>query len=228
MEEKNKYNQCLLLNGYEFLDFENTKNTTLKEWLKDENFLLFIKSIPKDYIFIIKKYGIANGIFLTHKKTFEFAQKILEKVKDINFDFSYSEFEFNQNIFYALNFENKEISFTELVFSFKINSLDRESFDISNIYNKKHFIIQKDNSLITFKYKKIQSKGFNLVFLGGCKSQHYRYARPYGFFGGSIPFFIRIRRSSIISFCKGWHTGTDPYTVSCTTDNEDSDNFFHQ
>ncbi|EIZ6059212.1 hypothetical protein MP730_001719, partial [Campylobacter jejuni] len=45
-------NQCLLLNGYEFLDFENTKNTTLKEWLKDENFLLFIKSIPKDYIFI--------------------------------------------------------------------------------------------------------------------------------------------------------------------------------
>ncbi len=48
------------------------------------------------------------------------------------------------------------------------------------------------------------------------------------FFGGSIPFFIRIRRSSIISFCKGWHTGTDPYTVSCTTDNEDSDNFFHQ
>ena len=38
--------------------------------------------------------------------------------------------------------------------------------------------------------------------------------------------FIRIRRSSIISFCKGWHTGTDPYTVSCTTDNEDSDNFF--
>ena len=52
--------------------------------------------------------------------------------------------------------------------------------------------------------------------------------RPYGFFGGSIPFFIRIRRSSIISFCKGWHTGTDPYTVSCTTDNEDSDNFFHQ
>lgn len=30
MEEKNKYNQCLL-NGYEFLDFENTKNTTLKE-----------------------------------------------------------------------------------------------------------------------------------------------------------------------------------------------------
>ena len=37
-----------------------------------------------------------------------------------------------------------------------------------------------------------------------------------------------IRRSSIISFCKGWHTGTDPYTVSCTTDNEDSDNFFHQ
>ncbi|EAL9260443.1 hypothetical protein DYW52_08935, partial [Campylobacter coli] len=133
--------------------------------LKDENFLLFIKSIPKDYIFIIKKYGIANGIFLTHKKTFEFAQKILEKVKDINFDFSYSEFEFNQNIFYALNFENKEISFTELVFSFKINSLDRESFDISNIYNKKHFIIQKDNSLITFKYKKIQSKGFNLVFL---------------------------------------------------------------
>ena len=53
-------------------------------------------------------------------------------------------------------------------------------------------------------------------------------ARPYGFFGGSIPFFIRIRRSSIISFCKGWHTGTDPYTVSCTTDNEDSDNFFHQ
>lgn len=47
-------------------------------------------------------------------------------------------------------------------------------------------------------------------------------------FGGSIPFFIRIRRSSIISFCKGWHTGTDPYTVSCTTDNEDSDNFFHQ
>ena len=60
------------------------------------------------------------------------------------------------------------------------------------------------------------------------KSQHYRYARPYGFFGGSIPFFIRIRRSSIISFCKGWHTGTDPYTVSCTTDNEDSDNFFHQ
>ncbi|ECP4093976.1 hypothetical protein FZQ25_00765, partial [Campylobacter jejuni] len=28
-----------------------------------------------------------------------------------------------------------------------------------------HFIIQKDNSLITFKYKKIQSKGFNLVFL---------------------------------------------------------------
>ncbi|EAJ3536956.1 hypothetical protein CRG06_08315, partial [Campylobacter jejuni] len=110
MEEKNKYNQCLLLNGYEFLDFENTKNTTLKEWLKDENFLLFIKSIPKDYIFIIKKYGIANGIFLTHKKTFEFAQKILEKVKDINFDFSYSEFEFNQNIFYALNFENKEIS----------------------------------------------------------------------------------------------------------------------
>ncbi|EAL7592335.1 hypothetical protein DVH97_08650, partial [Campylobacter jejuni] len=165
MEEKNKYNQCLLLNGYEFLDFENTKNTTLKEWLKDENFLLFIKSIPKDYIFIIKKYGIANGIFLTHKKTFEFAQKILEKVKDINFDFSYSEFEFNQNIFYALNFENKEISFTELVFSFKINSLDRESFDISNIYNKKHFIIQKDNSLITFKYRKIQSKGFNLVFL---------------------------------------------------------------
>ncbi|EGT9567586.1 hypothetical protein JFN47_001156, partial [Campylobacter coli] len=65
MEEKNKYNQCLLLNGYEFLDFENTKNTTLK----DENFLLFIKSIPKDYIFIIKKYSIANGIFLTHKKT---------------------------------------------------------------------------------------------------------------------------------------------------------------
>ncbi|EAH5927293.1 hypothetical protein E0023_06905 [Campylobacter coli] len=54
MEEKNKYNQCLLLNGYEFLDFENTKNTTLKEWLKDENFLLFIKSIPKDYIFISK------------------------------------------------------------------------------------------------------------------------------------------------------------------------------
>ena len=47
-------------------------------------------------------------------------------------------------------------------------------------------------------------------------------------FFGSIPFFIRIRRSSIISFCKGWHTGTDPYTVSCTTDNEDSDNFFHQ
>ena len=46
------------------------------------------------------------------------------------------------------------------------------------------------------------------------------------FFGGSIPFFIRIRRSSIISFCKGWHTGTDPYTVSCITDNEDSDNFF--
>ena len=35
-------------------------------------------------------------------------------------------------------------------------------------------------------------------------------------------FFIRIRRSSIISFCKGLHTGTDPYTVSCTTDNEDS------
>ncbi|EPE8532114.1 hypothetical protein ACSSDJ_001591 [Campylobacter jejuni] len=33
MEEKNKYNQCLL-NGYEFLDFENTKNTTLKEWYK--------------------------------------------------------------------------------------------------------------------------------------------------------------------------------------------------
>ncbi|EAL9924973.1 hypothetical protein D0753_08355, partial [Campylobacter coli] len=56
MEEKNKYNQCLLLNGYEFLDFENTKNTTLKEWLKDENFLLFIKSIPKDYIFIIKNF----------------------------------------------------------------------------------------------------------------------------------------------------------------------------
>lgn len=68
MEEKNKYNQCLLLNGYEFLDFENTKNTTLKEWLKDENFLLFIKSIPKDYIFIIKKYGIANGIFWHIKK----------------------------------------------------------------------------------------------------------------------------------------------------------------
>lgn len=67
MEEKNKYNQCLLLNGYEFLDFENTKNTTLKEWLKDENFLLFIKSIPKDYIFIIKKYSIANGIFLTRE-----------------------------------------------------------------------------------------------------------------------------------------------------------------
>lgn len=43
-----------------------------------KNFLLFIKSIPKDYIFIIKKYGIANGIFLTHKKTFEFAQKMLE------------------------------------------------------------------------------------------------------------------------------------------------------
>ncbi|MGQ3711591.1 hypothetical protein [Campylobacter jejuni] len=41
MEEKNKYNQCLLLNGYEFLDFENTKNTTLKEWLKDENFFAF-------------------------------------------------------------------------------------------------------------------------------------------------------------------------------------------
>ena len=33
---------------------------------------------------------------------------------------------------------------------------------------------------------------------------------------------------SKLSFCKGWHTGTDPYTVSCTTDNEDSDNFFHQ
>lgn len=48
MEEKNKYNQCLLLNGYEFLDFENTKNTTLKEWLKDENFLLFIKRIAKE------------------------------------------------------------------------------------------------------------------------------------------------------------------------------------
>ena len=68
----------------------------------------------------------------------------------------------------------------------------------------------------------------DIFSVGGCKSQHYRYARPYGFFGGSIPFFIRIRRSSIISFCKGWHTGTDPYTVSCTTDNEDSDNFFHQ
>lgn len=85
MEEKNKYNQCLLLNGYEFLDFENTKNTTLKEWLKDENFLLFIKSIPKDYIFIIKKYSIANGIFLTHKKTFEQAEqgKVKSYVQDI-------------------------------------------------------------------------------------------------------------------------------------------------
>ena len=31
-----------------------------------------------------------------------------------------------------------------------------------------------------------------------------------------------------MDFCRGWHTGTDPYTVSCTTDNEDSDNFFHQ
>ncbi|AHK75985.1 hypothetical protein YSU_09055 (plasmid) [Campylobacter coli RM5611] len=85
MEEKNKYNQCLLLNGYEFLDFENTKNTTLKEWLKDENFLLFIKSIPKDYIFIIKKYSIANGIFLTHKKTFEFAQKNTRKSQRYKF-----------------------------------------------------------------------------------------------------------------------------------------------
>ena len=55
----------------------------------------------------------------------------------------------------------------------------------------------------------------HIFSVGGCKSQHYRYARPYGFFGGSIPFFSRIRRSSIISFCKGWHTGTDPYTVSC-------------
>ena len=60
----------------------------------------------------------------------------------------------------------------------------------------------------------------DIFSVGGCKSQHYRYTRPYGFFGGSIPFFIRIRRSSIISFCKGWHTGTDPYTVSCTTDND--------
>ena len=42
----------------------------------------------------------------------------------------------------------------------------------------------------------------------------------------TIPFFIRIRQSSIISFCKGWHTGTDPYAVSCTTDNEDSTIFF--
>lgn len=47
MEEKNKYNQCLLLNGYEFLDFENTKNTTLKEWLKDENFCFLLKAFQK-------------------------------------------------------------------------------------------------------------------------------------------------------------------------------------
>lgn len=30
MEEKNKYNQCLLLNGYEFLDFEEREKKYFK------------------------------------------------------------------------------------------------------------------------------------------------------------------------------------------------------
>ena len=47
-------------------------------------------------------------------------------------------------------------------------------------------------------------------------------------FWRSIPFFIRIRRSSIISFCKGWHTGTTRILFHALPDNEDSDNFFHQ
>ena len=52
---------------------------------------------------------------------------------------------------------------------------------------------------------------------------------------GHIRFLAEVYRSLsvldgavLLCFCKGWHTGTDPYTVSCTTDNEDSDNFFHQ
>ncbi|ENL6698231.1 hypothetical protein ACPW1A_001709 [Campylobacter coli] len=75
MEEKNKYNQCLLLNGYEFLDFENTKNTTLKEWLKDENFLLFISKLNnslrkelEDDLLKLQEYY--DGINVLEYKTF--------------------------------------------------------------------------------------------------------------------------------------------------------------
>ncbi len=51
---------------------------------------------------------------------------------------------------------------------------------------------------------------------------------------GHMDFLAEVYRSlsvldgAVLLVCKGWHTGTDPYTVSCTTDNEDSDNFFHQ
>ncbi|HHD0609582.1 TPA: hypothetical protein ACOS77_001641 [Campylobacter jejuni] len=80
MEEKNKYNQCLLLNGYEFLDFENTKNTTLKEWLKDENFLLFIKSWTFQFTLRAKLFTIQKSNKFQFVGTKKKVQKCIDKI----------------------------------------------------------------------------------------------------------------------------------------------------
>ena len=164
--------QCYnLIEDYHFLDLRNIDEEfkylepILKSWQEDKHLLSFFDNIKEEYVFL-QKFATANEdgspkIIITHKSLFPFLQKVLKATKDLDFPFTFYEFENKDILFYRFKYDRN----TKDIFLYKIKVALRrtnynkrihkdfdfstnDSFAFSKVWQKESFIIKESNECV--------------------------------------------------------------------------------
>ncbi|MCX2716824.1 PcfJ domain-containing protein [Helicobacter sp. MIT 21-1697] len=149
-----------LIKDYIPLDFNSLSQDTLKkhplcfdlkQWRKDSHFLFFLESIKQEYSVLLYELPIDDSpkILILPKSLLIFMEKVLEANKDLKFEFSFCNFEGEENIFYGLDYDstNKDIFLYKKKIYFK--RIENHFKLESEFWQKnQNFIIKEDDSII--------------------------------------------------------------------------------
>lgn len=160
-----------LIQDYNFLDLRNIDEEfkylepTLESWQKDEHLLSFFDSVKDEYVFL-EQFATANEdgspkILITHKSLFPFLQKVLKATKDLDFPFTFYEFENKDITFYRFKYDmnTKDIYLYKLKVTLKRTNHNKkihkdfyfstdDNFTFSKVWQKQSFIIKENNECV--------------------------------------------------------------------------------
>lgn len=165
-----------LIQDYKFLNLRNIDEEfkylepILESWQKDERLLSFFDSIKEEYIFL-QQFGVSNEdgspkIIIMHKSLFPFLEKVLKATKDLDFPFTFCEFENKDVIFYRFKYDinTKDIFLYKLKTTLRRTNCNKgihkdfyfstdDSFELGKVWDKGQFIIKESNECVFKGYE---------------------------------------------------------------------------